>query len=278
MPPTVINMLSAVRTRELSLVRRGANNKRFALTKGSPMKFEELVAQVIGTEADGEQQLAESLRKSGHSDEAVEAAVVQYRMAQGFADQVDKGAFELVAKAAGYDLAPKVEPKADKPEPKAAPSQEIPAELAKSLDDKDAKIAELAKSLDDEKRTRVRNELIAECEKSYAHVPGMSAEAQADAILGARAAGGDLEQTLRKSWAETDKAMQESDLLRSAGSPLRENTGGAYEQIGKMVAERVAKSATPLTVAQAEAMVLDENPALYEAYLAEHPEQTGDRR
>ena len=48
-------MLTSVQTAEVSLVRRGANNKRFALTKEDrTMKFAELLKSVLDTEAEGE--------------------------------------------------------------------------------------------------------------------------------------------------------------------------------------------------------------------------------
>lgn len=280
MAPRVINMLTAVRTREISLVRRGANNKRVALTKGSEMKFEELVGKVISTEAEGEDKLAETLRKSGKDDQAIEAAVAQYRLAQGFADQIDKESFAEIAKAAGFELTakadvePKPEPKND-PKPDAGP--EIPEAVAKRLDDKDAKIAELTKSLDDEKRVRVRKELVGECESEFSHVPGMTADERADALLQAREAGGNLEETIRKQWADVEVAMIDSDLLRASGSPLRHNTGGAENELETIAKGIVETSGGKLTEAQAYDQALQQNPALYEKYLAENPRQSGER-
>ena len=100
--PKIINMLTDLKTGEVSLVRRGANNKRIALTKSeSEMNLEELIKSVLETEAEGEKDLVKSLEARGLKGDALEIAKSNYRMQQGFKDLVTSEELAEVAKAAG---------------------------------------------------------------------------------------------------------------------------------------------------------------------------------
>lgn len=263
------------------------------------MKFTDVAMQVLAEPAEGEDVLKETLAKSGATEEQIEAAIGHYRLQQGFKDQVTPELFGEVAKAAEYvvEKAKKAEmtdeekkqmmeeeekKKAKKPFPGAAPpfekektaKSEVPEAVQKAIDEKDAEIAELRKSLDTEKATRERNDLIVEVSKSYGHVPGKSVEEMADMLLKARAAGGDLEKELREQWEQTSKAVEESALLKSGGSPLAKNfVGGAIDEMNTRAKELVNKSNGELTFDRAFVQIMDDDPALYQRYLDENPAQ-----
>ncbi len=277
MSARVITMLSGTKTRELTLTVAGANGRRFAVAKSSgakEMNFAEIAAQVLAEPAEGEDKLIESLKKSGATEEQIEASVGHYRMQQGFKDQVSPEMFGEIAKAAAYVTETPNPKPVMKKEPKPAPTPDIPEAVQKSLDAKDTEIAALRKSVADEKKARERGELIAEVEKSFPHVPGKSAEELADMLLAARAAGGDLEKSLRAQWSEVNKSIEASELLRTSGSALAKNiTGGAIDTMNAKTKELVAKSAGELSFDQAFVQVMDAEPALYEQYLQENPAQ-----
>ena len=84
MPSNSINMLTNLGTKELSLVRRGANNKRFALTKSEDvMPLEELLKSVLETPAEGEDNLVASLKSAGADEEAI------YHIGRSMAENID---------------------------------------------------------------------------------------------------------------------------------------------------------------------------------------------
>ena len=79
--PKTIRMLSALTTAELSLVKRGANARRFAVTKGmDDMDFNEILQSVLATEAEGEKGLLQTLKSAGLDEDAMQVAVAQYRL------------------------------------------------------------------------------------------------------------------------------------------------------------------------------------------------------
>lgn len=289
MPPRVITMLSGTKTRELTLTVAGANGRRFAVTKsrGSNMNFAETAALVLAEAAEGEDVLRVALKKSGATDEQIEASIGHYRLQQGFKDQVTPKMFAAVAKAAEYvtvkkadddddkDKKKKKKEEGDDKEPKdMKKSAEIPEAVQKSLDAKDTEIEELRKSVAVEKAARERGEIVSEVKKSFAHVPGKSSEELADMLLAARAAGGDLEKSLREQWTETSKAVEASDLLKSGGSPLAKNiTGGAIDEMNTRAKEMVKKSDAGLSFDQAFVKIMDADPSLYQRYLEENPAQ-----
>ena len=112
------NKLTQVETYEVSLVRRGANGKKFALTKG--LEMNEVIEAVIKTEIDGEQELIEAL--GDVSDEQADIAKAAFRLQVGFQDKLSTEQLSQVAKTAlGGD------PGEEKPE-EAAPEAPVEGE------------------------------------------------------------------------------------------------------------------------------------------------------
>jgi hypothetical protein len=284
MPPRVITMLTGVKTAELSVVPDGANNKRFALSKEHEMLLSEVLKNLIGTKAEGEDDLKAKLEKAGLSGDALEAAIASYRVQHGYADKLSKESVVAIAKAAGFDLTEKADDDDDTPPPKKKKPDDKPAFLnkeaaeqiatmQKSIDEQKAANEQLSKELSGVKRGALRKELIVECEKEFAHVPGMSAEEQADTLLKAKDAGGDLEETIRKQWAATSEAISKSDLLRPAGTGGGGGSGDAAGQLDTLAKELITKD-TKLSYAKAYDLAMQQNPSLYKEYLNQNPAQT----
>ncbi len=98
--------MSQIKTHEVSLVKRAANRKRFAVAK-SESTMDPLIEAVMSTPVEGEQRLVATWKAEGLSDKEVAARVAKNRMEVGFADLLpDDDAVEPVAKGAmkGYAM------------------------------------------------------------------------------------------------------------------------------------------------------------------------------
>lgn len=280
--PNTVTMLGSLYTAELSLVRRGANNRRFAVTKGMDMEFNEVLQSVLATEAEGEDKLVATLKSSGMDEDGVAAAVAQYRLQHGFKDKVSKDAFAVVAKAAGYETVKKAEPPAP---PAGSKPVGMPPEMEavwKSQQDAIASANErsdkLERQLEAVQKDARRKDYVAKCQREFAHVPGMTAEQMAEMLLQAEAVGKEFAENLEKQWTATAEAVKKSALLRSGGVTGASPSGGsAWGKMEAMAKELVQKSAGELTSAKAMDQVMSSNPDLYQAYLQENPAQLGKR-
>lgn len=293
-----VNVLSGVQTVEVSLVRRGANNKRFALTKAEEdMEFKELLKAVLDTEAEGEAKLVETLKAAKADEDTVQAAVASFRLQHGFKDKLSKDVFGEVLKAAGFkpgfkpedkeedmdeeEMAAKKKKAAKLDKEPACKTAELPAEmqvLFKAQQDeleavrKDAEATK--KALETERADRVRKEYVQKCATDYAHVPGMSADEMGEMLQKAYAVSKEFGEKLEKSWADASKAVKDGAHLRSAGSPTPGAVGGAMDKVRALAKEYIAKDAK-LSEDVAIAKVLADHSELYEAYLQENPKQLG---
>ncbi len=298
----VINMLTNVQTAELSLVRRGANNKRFALTKAEDnMKFAELVKTVLNTEAEGESALIKTLKSAGADDEAVEIAVANFRLQSGFSDKLSKEGFAEVAKAAGYELA---KAKADhddddddddddkpaflrgkkKKTDKSHVPADMPVEMQKAFEDQQSTITRLEKEakanssqLETLRKDTERKEYVAKCVESYSHVPGMSSEEMGVMLQDAYEVSKDFGGKLEKQWEETSKALKESALLKTRGAAHATHDGSSPIGRLKTIAKDYKAKDPSMSEDKAFSKAMQDNPELYEEYLADNPAQTGRR-
>lgn len=186
----VINMLTGVRTDEVSLVRRGANNRRFALTKSEDrdMKFPELLQSVLATKAEGEDELVATLKSADATDEAIEVAVAQYRFQNGFKDKLSPDTFATVAKAAGFEVS-KASEEGEEEDPekpgflmngKKMPEKktdDMPEETRKAFDEQAATLARLEKEasakdarIEKIEKEALRKEYVTKCADEFSHV------------------------------------------------------------------------------------------------------------
>jgi len=284
MPPKTITMLGSLTTAELSLVRRGANDRRFAVTKGMDMDLQEVLQSVLATEAEGEKALTQTLKSAGLDEDGIGVAIAQYRLQHGFKDKVSKDAFAAVAKAAGYHDVKKTEP-APKPEPRSKTPADMPPELEavwksqqEAITAANERSEKLERQLEQVRKDALRKDYVAKCEREFAHVPGMTAEQMADMLIQAESVSKEFAEGLQKQWSATAEAVKKSGLLRASGSTgPRSTSGDAWSQMQAMAKELVQKSAGELTSAKALDKVVAENPDLYQEYLNQNPAQLGKR-
>lgn len=297
--PRVVNMLTNVQTAEVSLVRRGANNKRIALTKSEDnMNIQELMASVLAEPAEGEDKLVATLKAAGADEDAIEVAKANFRIQTGFKDKLDAKALSEVTKAAGLTPAAKAKKEDDEDEDEGNPFKgkkkqakkshvpaDMPAELKKAFDDQADELTELRKEaavkdarLEKIEKAAEHREYLVRCEKSYSHVPGMSASEQADTLVEAYAVSKEFGEKLEKQWTQTNESMKKSALLASQGvvNVVDGSAAGAWAQMQTLAKELVQKDAN-LSEAQAIDQVMKSNPELYREYLNENPAQQGRR-
>lgn len=303
-----ITKLTSVQTQEVSLVRRGANNKRFALTKSKEidMSFHELLKSVLETEAEGEGQLIESLKAANANEDAIQCAVANFRLQNGFRDKLSKEEFAEVTKAAGYAVdkaktppdkdKDKAKDKGKEPFPGAAPPfkaksekshmpADMPPEMERVFKEQQTEIEALRKAhegtleiLEKERKEKVRKEYIAKCANDYAFVPGMSAEEMGEMLQTAYETSEDFGRRLEKQWEQTNEAVSKSQLLVNQGI-VPQNDGQcatAWTKMNELAKQKIQKAAGGLSEAQALNQVMKEHPELYQEYLNENPAQTGD--
>jgi len=270
-------MLTGVKTLEVSLVHRGANNKRFALTKtkDSKMTLQELLAKVLNTQAEGESEIKSTLKSAGASDESIEVAVANFRLQTGFKDKLSADQLSEVLKAADMTIEVKDEGKAPEGDDKAVVLPEMSAELKKAFDVQATALAKMQEEAEESKKalaemqkSAVKKEFIAKCEKSFAHVPGDNGE-HASMLQKAYEVSQDFGKQLEKQFTDTEAAIKNSSLLKSAGSagPLNSEVGGALSKMETLAKEYSDKE----KVSESEAMglVMERHPELYAEYVGE---------
>ena len=284
MAPRIINLLSSVQTAEVSLVKRGANNKVFAITKSedTQMDFNELLKTILSTEAEGEQALLKSLE--GADKDTIAIATANYRLQHGFKDKLSKEQFEQVSKAAGYEILktegtddndpknqPPFKPKKTKTEKSHTPA-DMPKEMEAIFKAQQLELTEVKKQLEVETDNRIRKEYIEKCSK-YTHVPGMNTEEMGIALQKAYEVSEDFGKQLEKQWAATSEAIQKSKLIASQGVVATPNSNPSVST----KAQELMQKDSGLTQSEAILKVYEQNPELYTEYLNDHPGQTGRR-
>lgn len=312
MPPKTITMLSGLTTAELTLTNRGANNKRFAMTKGSILMDPDVLAALISTPAEGEAEFIATLKSAGQTDqERIDAAVVQYRMQKGMKDLVDDKTMAAVAKSAGYKgtskavtpdegkddkkpdvTAGKVDPKAKKKDPlgkSAAPvdlsgvddaTKTMIAAIFKSNTDmlkKSADMEAVIKSMQDEKLER---EFVAKAAKDFGHLP--LGDLQLGLMLkSAHDVSPDFAKGFEGLLGRMDEMVSKSDAFSTVGAIRKANEGGGWDKIQALANGMVQKSVAAgkeFSNAQAINAVLKsaEGAALYREYLGDNPKQRAE--
>ena len=278
------NKLTQVETHEVSLVRRGANGKKFALTKG--LEMNEVIEAVIKTEIDGEQELIESL--GDVSEDQAEIAKAAFRLQVGFQDKLSTEQLSQVAKTALGEDPGEEKPAEDGEEKPAEEGEEKPAEegeveksaevseeIQKQINEKEAQLAALQKSADESalkvvelEKAALRKTYVEKAEKDFSHIAGISTEDMADLLMDLAAVSPELVNRVSKTWTATGNEK----VLKQVG---RASTNDGVSVEGPL--EELRKHANGIAeergISRAKAMdiAVTEKPELYRAY--KNPEQ-----
>lgn len=301
----VINMLTNVQTAEVSLVRRGANNKRFALTKSEDLMPKNVIAAllttVLATEAEGEDQLIATLKSANTDDEAIEIAVANFRMQTGFKDKLTKEQFAVVAKAAGLDIGKAGHREEDEEEDPKKPGffrngkkmptakshtpADMPVEMRKAFDDQSAALEAVRKEAADSKAevTALRKEgelkgYIAKCVEKYSHVPGESTEDMGDMLQKAYEVSEAFGKRLEAQWEKSQEAIKKSVLLQTQGAAHATQDGSSDWGRTEALAKELKTKDPSLSHMDALSKAMEQKPGVYDGYLSDNPAQTGLRR
>lgn len=307
-----VTMLSGLQTAELTLTKKGANGRVFAITKSEGYKMDEcVISAVASTPAQGEEDLVEMLKSNNSSEDEIGAAVVNYRIQTGFKDLVSDEMFEQVSKAAGYskkgegkmkkEVIIEVEGEGEDDEEEMmktkgkekmnksnidlnqlddATRQQVESVFKSNQDlaKETQELKEVVKSMRDEAQ---RKEYIAKAAESYSHVP-MDPEELGLLLKNANEISEGFGKKFEELLGKVQESVSKSALLDTVGkSQQNDPSAGAWDKIEEMAKSLVQKSQglTNLTQAQAIDRVLksEEGQSLYQEYLGENPRQTGLR-
>lgn len=280
-----INMLTNLKTVELSLVRRGANNKRIALTKEKEMSLNDLFETLLETEAEGESELVASLKTEKVGEEALEIAKAHYRLQHGFKDKLAPEAFAEVAKAAGYAVE-KTEKREDEGDDKLPAflrdkkkkkkeedeMKKLSPEIEELMKSQQSELEAVRKELNQERSQRVRKEFVVKCEEQYSHVPGMTAEEMGEMLQKAYGFDSAHGEMLEKQWGAMDSAVKKGALLKSTGRIGRDVEGSSASKL-EGVAKGYQSTDSALSYEKAYLKAVTDRPDLYNEYLQENPAQ-----
>jgi hypothetical protein len=279
--------LSNIKTEEVSLVPKGANNKKFFLIKSADgdmvLSTEELVSRLIDSDDEAVKKICE-----GAPAEIAEAVKVVKTLLQVIKDNVSDPSTNqifqnLLKELHGESQMSEEEKKVETPE--AAPEAQKPVEEQKG-DDKPAAPEEVAKAVKVEKENvelkkelanfkkkfeesenaRITKEFIEEARgfKNLSMTPEEFGPVL-KSIKDATAEGYEKLMTVLKS---ADEMVGQSVLLASVGSDNKIASNGAWEKIEKLAEGMVQKSSTPMKQADAISLVLktEEGKKLYNQY------------
>ena len=245
----------------------------------------EVIAALLVTAAEGEDNLIATLKSQKKDQETIDAAVANYRVQKGLKDLVDADTMAAVTKSAGY-----VAVDAPKPAPKPEPAKKSidlsqldettrasieavfksNADLVKKAEETEA----VLKSMRDESE---RKEMVAKAEKEFGHIPMETGEL-GTMLKSANAVGEEFGKSFQTLLGRMNEMVQKSALLSTIGGGHQPQSGGAMDKIKQLADGMVQKSmGTPNQISEHQAMALvlktAEGEALYKEYLGDNPAQ-----
>lgn len=306
-----INELEDLDTKGVSLVKRGANRKRFALWKHVIEEEEtnvddmhEVLEAVLAADMDNEDEIQATLEKANLTPKALAAAKGALKLLAGFRDEMDlKPVMTMLGELLGTSKATPADKQAGKdkdkyeyPEP-TKKEDEVGLNLDGLSAEDRAKVETLWKSHESvikeerdkreslekqiavERDERLRRDYMAKAETEYAHVPGKTEEI-AGVLKHLHDRDPDMLGKVEALLKSTETAMQSSKLFDEIGSGARGRSDGtSMERLDKYLDRRIEKAVEPISKAKMIDQLLagPEGADIYEQYLHEHPAQSDPR-
>jgi hypothetical protein len=301
-----ITALTDLETFEVSVVKRGANKRKFALTKSEkqmPQKeMNEVLKSLVESGEIEDVAKVDAVAKAAKLSEKSAAALAAVaKIADGFKD--DPAVKLALAKLFGKDEADDEEEDAEdakKAKKKAAAKKsddagngedketpvtktEFPPEMQailkaneeaiKKAQEENTRLAEVIKKERDEREVK---EWVAKSAADLRYIPGQSAE-QLGRVLKELQDKNGLEMANKHfdMLKASSALVSKSAMFRehgAGGAGASDASGSAWDRIKKLADSIVVKDAK-LTGAKAVQMVLKAHPELYAEYKAEHPRQ-----
>ena len=298
-----LDELSNLITVELSLVNKGANEKkRFPVFKAkeSSMETQEVLKAVLETKVDREDELAEVITKAGVSEGASTAVLGALRLLSAYKEELPADVLKSLQEVAGMppveitkgenmseykypeatdaegvekwvegipaEVLSKIQKSADKPVEK---KLELPPEAQAIFKAQQDELEKVRKDLKAEKDLREIAEWTTKAKAHLSHFPGKSVEEMGTMLKALHDANPELANEQFESMKAASAAIKEGLVLKSAGSVGLTAGATAMDKIEKLAEGLVQKSEKPLTKQQAITKVLDQNPELYAQYIEE---------
>lgn len=312
-----INALQGLDTLGVSLVKRGANKRTFAITK-SEKQMPTLVETMQNILKDGSLEKPEAVtaiaKSAGLTDKGAAALEGVAKLMEAFAD--DPALRAAVAKMAEdnteesrkakdakeKEFPPKKgegkgdgdEDEDDEEKRKAAKKSAdalsaLPAEVRSQLEGlwksqeeavrkAEERVAAAEAIVKAERSLRIEREWIAKAEKELTHVPGKKPAELGKLLKSAADADEKMAQTMYESFKAASDAVKKSNMLREFGSnPAGGESMTAYDAIVAKAQQLVQKGEGSMSLDQAIEKVMKMDPSLYEAYTAEQRERARNR-
>lgn len=275
-----MNRLVNLDIKEVSLVSRPANKRKFLIMKGED-GMNELIESILKMDIKDEAKIDEVLKQNKLSDKAIEAVKGALKLLVAFKDELPKNILETLAELTGYGY-PVPDTKTAKADGCKEPTKKddgsldlskVPDELKGTIEtiwkehqDAVKKAEELEKALKVEKEAQMKKEFIEKAEKTLSHIPMKSDE------LGAMLK--DIAVTIPETYHKLETVLKSVDELIAKSEMFKElgNSGSGTTSVMARItamANEVKKSVTGMTIEQAVAKVLNDNKNLYDEYMKE---------
>ncbi len=290
-----LTALSDLQAAEVSLVKRGANQKkRFPMFKEEQMADDqqEILKAVLETESEGEKELVEYLQVEKASDKGVSAAKSALRILQAFKDEMPGQILAQLAKIAGLEKAqdekPEDEEDEEMTEKKVKKTEEVQPEVseeaqkifkaqAEQIEALQKQNEEVTKALTEEKDKRELEAWIAKAENELSHYPGKSFEDMGKLLKSLSDANPEMAKEQFDNMKTASDALKESEIFKEIGGrSASKDSKSAWAEIERLADGLVEKSSDiNYTKEDAVSKVLEteRGSKLYQKYLDENPQQ-----
>ena len=290
--------LSGLDVLEVSLVKRGANKKRFAMFKAANEGeiMQDLTAAILaipGETVEDHPELAKEMIVKGLSKEARSTIGDAVKLLSAVKEEMSADLYKQIQNALGLKAYKGLEEEAEEKEPKGdeeAPEGgelEVSAEVKpeeeeaekgdKEEAEKEVKKAEdpqlealfkanqeLVAKIQKHEREATEKEYVAKAEKSFKHIPGATPGAVGLLLRDLGEADAKLEERVEDILKATEAFAQNSGLLQEASAIPEGSAPGlsdAEAQLNALAKQRVKKTGESYPIAYKE--VLAENASLY---------------
>ena len=292
--PTALENLD---TKKVSLVRRGAQKKRFALFKGDDMDERTLsiLKACLDTPLEDEASFLDEVEKAGLTSKAGKAMAGVMRILQAnddeLSDEDKKRMFDQFRKVLNIkgpkkegDHMDKKEARKDDDVQKSAPSAEVEAVLKahqeaiakaeKRAEEAEQRSAEMAKVLKEERDYRLLKEHVAKAEQDYSHL-GASAKDLGEMFRDLNGFSPELGEKFAKLCKSASDLIEQGGLGPIGVHATKSEHKNAWELMVAKAHKIEADSNGKLSHFQALDRVMAEDTELYQQYLNENPAQGG---
>lgn len=275
---TSFTLLTELETLGVSLVREGANKKRFALAKSTGAEmidpFSEIVKAVMDVEAtDAEARLEDMYKNKDISKRALKVMQSMLRLADGFQDELPDDFVPKLAQLMGMESDRKDEMEEEDEDEDDKDDVEMSKSAFSNLTDaQKLKLESLWKERDEAVKKAdalERKDFIAKTAQEFANYPAKHQDI-AELLLDVKKHDDKLYQRVHDVLKSADNVIKSGKAFAEIGSSR--NAGeqsDAWSVIENKANEFVAKSANKLSFAQAMDAVIKANPELYDNYVNE---------